>query len=244
MRILTLDIETSPAIAYTFGTRNVFITNDQILQPTRTLCWAAKWHGEKAVMSASEWVDGQEEMMLRMWELLDEADAIVSYNGKSFDIPHIQRSFLEMGLTPPSPYHHIDLYMTVRSKFRFISGKLDYVVQTLDLGGKAATGGFALWAGVMAGDPKAQAKMQRYNNQDVRITERLYDEILPWISNHPNVALYTGKAHACPQCASENLQKRGVKRTNVSTFQQYRCNDCGTWSRSGKRLDAVDLRRV
>lgn len=244
MRILTLDIETSPAVAYTFGTRNVFITNDQIITPTRTLCWAAKWHGEKRVITGSEWADGQHEMLCRLWCLLDEADAIITYNGKSFDIPHIQRGFLEMGLTPPSPYHHIDLYMTVRSKFRFISGKLDYVVQTLDLGGKAATGGFALWAGVMTDDPKAQAKMQRYNNQDVRITESLYDEIRPWISNHPNVALYSDKAHACPQCASENLQKRGVKRTNVSTFQQWVCNDCGTWSRSGKRIGAVDLRRV
>lgn len=244
MRILTLDIETSPAVAYTFGTRNVFISNDQIIRPTRTLCWAAKWHGEKTVLSGAEWDNDPVDFIERLWQLLDEADAIVSYNGKSFDIPHINREFLEIGLTPPSPYHHIDLYMTVRSKFRFISGKLDYVVKTLDLGGKMAHEGFGLWAKVMAEDPKAQAKMLAYNKQDVRITERLYDEILPWISNHPNVALFEGKPHACPQCGGTALQKRGVKRTNVSEFQQYRCNGCGTWSRSGKRIGAVDLRRV
>lgn len=244
MKTLVLDIETAPAVAYTFTLRKAFIAPGQVIEPTRTLCWAAQWVGQKSVLFGAEWADGQVEMMNRLWHLLDEADAIITYNGKSFDIPHIQRSFLEQGWTPPSPYHHIDLYMTVRSKFRFMQAGLNNVCQILELGGKAAHEGFALWPAVMNGDVKAQGRMQRYNKQDVRLTAALYDEIRPWISNHPNVALYSGKEHACPQCGSEDLQKRGVKHTNVSTFQQWRCNECGTYSRSGKRLGAVDLRRV
>lgn len=250
MKVAVVDIETSPAVAYTFGTRNVFIGNEQIIQPTRTLCVGVKWLG-KPVHVFSEWdfgnhqlAYGHEQMIMELWKVLDEADAIITYNGNSFDVPHLNREFLELGLTPPSPYFKIDLYQTVRSKFRFLSGKLDYVVKTLELGGKAATGGFSLWADVMDGDDKAQDRMSRYCAQDVKITEKLYYELRPWISNHPNEALFSGKPHVCPTCGSASLQKRGVARTKVSVFQQYQCNDCGTYSRSGKRLDGVDIRQV
>jgi transposase-like protein len=35
-------------------------------------------------------------------------------------------------------------------------------------------------------------------------------------------------------CGSENLQKRGFHRTNVSNFQRYQCQDCSRYSRSRK----------
>lgn len=243
MRILTLDIETSPAIAYTFGTRNVFISNEQIIEPTRTLCVGVKWLGEP-VRVLSEWDIGHDRMIEELWNLLNEADAVVTYNGNSFDVPHINREFVELGLLPPSPYAKIDLYMTVRSKFRFISGKLAWVVERLNLGGKMATGGFSLWADVMAGDEAAERKMARYCAMDVKITERLYKEIKPWITNHPNEALYGNKPHACPKCGSSSLTKRGWSYTNVSAFQQFQCKSCGSYSRSGKRLASTDLRTV
>ncbi len=57
-----------------------------------------------------------------------------------------------------------------------------------------------------------------------------------------NVALINGEIHACPRCASTDVQKRGVQRTSVSTFQRYQCNDCGAWSRAGKNLAKTELR--
>lgn len=245
MRVAVVDIETSPAIAYTFGTRNVFISNEQIIQPTRTLCVGVKWIGERAVTVYSEWDEGgHEEMILKLWEVLDEADAVVGYNSNAFDIPHLNREFIEAGLLPPSPYAKIDLYQTVRSKFRFISGKLAWVVKTLDLGGKMAHEGFGLWRKVLEGDEMAQRKMAAYCGQDVRITESLYKEIKPWITNHPNEALHAGKAHACPKCGSTAVVKRGIQQTSVSAFQRYQCNGCGSYSRSGKRIASTDLRLI
>lgn len=240
-RILTLDIETSPAVVYAWGLFDQNVGLSQVITPTRVLCFAAKWHGSNKVMFFSEWDDGDHAMIEAMHALLDEADIVVSYNGKSFDIPHMNREMVEWGHTPPSPFAHVDLYQTVKRQFRFLSGKLDWVSQQL-LDSKKLSTDFSLWKGVLGGDPKAQAKMKRYNKHDVVLTEVLYDRILPWIPNHPSIALIDGHAHACPSCGSKRLQKRGVARTRVSAYQRYQCTACGAWSRGGARLQKTEAR--
>lgn len=241
-KILTLDIETSPAIAYVWRTFKETISNNQILEPTRIITFAAKWFGDKKVIVGAEWNDGGHEGMIKdLWNLLDEADIIVTYNGKSFDIPHCNREFALIGLTPPTPFAHVDLYHTVRSKFKFMSGKLGWVVQVLELGGKMAHEGFDLWKSVLDGDEKARKRMEKYNAQDVRITESLYSELLPWITSHPNMALLSEDDHACPACACKDLQRRGIQRTMSSSFQRYRCNACGAYSRAKKSVQTTDL---
>lgn len=244
MRILTLDIETSPTIAYVWGLHKVYIQPGQIIQPTRMLCFAAKWNDERKIIYRSEFHDARVTMLKDLWSLLDEADAVVHYNGTSFDIPHINREFLLADVGPPSHYAQIDLWRTVRSQFRFLSNKLDSVAHSLEIGGKAAHEGFDLWKKCLDGDAAAWGRMKRYNIQDVRLTERLYTELRPWIKGHPSFNLVTGQKHTCPTCGSSDLHKRGFVRTKVSTFQQWQCNDCWSYSRSGKRLEGVDLRGV
>lgn len=241
-KILTFDIETSPAQAYVWGTFKQNVSNIQLIQPTRVLSFSGKWLGGKQ-FTFGEWDFGTRfDFVFKIWELLNEADVLVTYNGKTFDIPHLNREFIEQGMTPPAPAQHIDLYQTVRSKFRFQSGKLEWVVKVLELDRKMATGGFQLWIDVLAGDEKARRTMLRYNAKDVKITEQLYVELRPWLGPSASIALIEGKAHACPRCGSVHLQKRGVARTTISTFQRYQCTECGAWSRSGKTLTKTELR--
>lgn len=242
-KILTLDIETSPAIVYTWGLFDQNVGISQIVEPTRIICFAAKWLGEKKVSFFSEWGDGRQEMIEAMHFLLDEADVIISYNGKSFDIPHMNREMLEFGLTPPAPFSHVDLYQVIRRKFNFLSGKLDWVSQRLLDNKKLATN-FDLWKNVLAGVAKDRAAMEKYCKNDVVLTEDLYSLIRSWIPSHPNVALIQGEAHACPTCAGVNVQKRGVQRTTTAIYQRYCCNDCGAYSKSGKSMATTALRPV
>ncbi len=109
MRLLFLDIETSPTSAYTWDLFNAFIGVDQIIEPTKMICWAAKWKGDRTMMFRSVHDD---DMVEAAWELFDQADAIVTYNGKRFDIPHMNREFLEAGLPPPSPYQQSSMSRT------------------------------------------------------------------------------------------------------------------------------------
>ena len=46
MRILLVDIETSPTSAAVWGLYGVNISINQIIKPGRTLCAAMKWLGE------------------------------------------------------------------------------------------------------------------------------------------------------------------------------------------------------
>lgn len=246
LKILTLDIETSPNLAHVWGLwdQNVGIT--QLREASEVMCIAAKWHGSDSVIFYSQQQDGQPAMIRAAHELLSEADIVVHYNGARFDIPHLNREFIEAGLTPPAPYAQVDLLRVVKKQFRFPSNKLDYVCQALDLGAKQGHTGHQLWIDCLAGDEDAWALMRQYNEQDVRITEKLYDRLLPWISTHPTVALYENPDETsvvrCPNCGGEALKPRGKAYTSVSVFQRYRCDSCGRWSRGSQRLSAVSVR--
>jgi DNA polymerase elongation subunit (family B) len=231
LKILLLDLETAPNLATVWGLFKQNIALNQLIDSSYTLCWAAKWYGEDTIYFDSIHRSTPKQMTRRIHKLLDEADAVIHYNGKKFDIPTLNRDFLLQGLTPPSPYKQIDLLTTVRSQFRAPSNKLDYWVQKLGLGHKVKHEGHELWLKCMNGDDEAWSRMEEYNINDVDILEKLYDKVRPWIKNHPNHAIFSGEA-VCPNCGGNHLKKRGLYPTTTMLYQRLRCSDCGTWSRS------------
>ena len=238
-KILTIDIETAPAIVYSFGLHNQNHSIDQIIQSPYMLCFAAKWHHEDEVMFFKG--DG---MVREAHRLLDEADVVVHFNGNSFDVPHLNREMWLLGLPPYSPFQPIDLLKVTRKQFRFISNKLDHLVQEAGLGHKLHHSGFTLWKQVMDGGPEAWELFEEYNKTDVILTEALYDKMLPWIPNHPNVLLYTDDPSgiACTYCGSLDYQMRGPRRLATGIYQQYQCNECGAWFRLTQRRDGSTVR--
>lgn len=222
------------------------ISIGQVKVPGEVISFAAKWAGEKKVFFYSDFHDGHEVMIQAAWDLLNEADTVTGFNSQMFDMPHLNREFVLAGLTPPSPYKNIDLYLVIRKQFKFLSNKLDYVAQQFGLGAKTSHSGFQLWVDCMAQDPEAWRLMKKYNIQDILLTEKLYDRVRPWILNHPAVGLYddNGTAVSCPNCGGKELEKRGFAYTAVSTFQRFVCKGCGKWSRATKRLDSVETRNI
>lgn len=244
--MLALDIETAPLIAYTFSTFKTTITPEKIIEDPRILCFSASWMGQPKpeVEFYSEYHDGADDMLLKLWEMLDEADYVVGYNINSFDIPWIYGEFIAAGLEPPSPFQTIDLYQTVKRATRFPSKRLAYVAPRLLEDTKESHSGFEMWRGCLEGDPDHWAMMKKYAVQDTALLEPLYELLRPWIKNHPNLALTAGLNLACPACTSENVQRRGYSRTSASVFQRFVCNDCGKWSRSSTRLSTTELRNA
>jgi hypothetical protein len=108
-----------------------------------------------------------------------------------------------------------------------LSNKLAFVGPLLTGDEKLKHEGMELWTKVMAGDPKAQAKMQRYCSQDVRLLERVYERVKPYIPNHPHLR-DTSRA-SCGACGSAHMQSRGYRRTKASRIQSLQCMDCGSW---------------
>ncbi len=242
MKILMLDIETSPHKAYCWGLFDQRIGLNQIVEPGSTMCWAARWYGapEGEFYFGAEWED--KDFIGQIWDMLDEADAVIHYNGKKFDMPTLNWEFIQQGGTPPAPYKEIDLLQTVRQKFRPASRKLDYVAQELGIGEKIKHAGMDLWRGCMEGDKDSQEQMKAYNIQDVFLLEELYERLLPWIGNHPNRQLYSGDRDTCPSCGGSHVEYRGYAYSNAGKFRRFRCNDCGSWSKSPKSVDTSNLR--
>lgn len=232
MKILHLDIETAPNIAHVWGLWQQNVALNQLMVSGSILCWAAKWDGEPEIFFDSVHQSTPKKMLRGIHRLLNEADAVVTYNGVSFDMPTLNGEFAEHGMAPPAPYENIDLLLAVRKRFRFPSYKLEYVAGRLGVGSKVKHEGHPLWVRCMAGDEAAWRKMERYNKGDVRLQERLYHRILAWIPSHPNRALYVDDAKPmCPNCGSPDLARQGIRITRAQRYPRYQCRACGAWSR-------------
>jgi hypothetical protein len=245
MKVLTIDIETAPNLAYVWGLWDQNVGLSQLVEASTVICFAAKWYGTKAVEYYSDHHDGHDVMVAKAWELLNEADVVIGYNSKAFDIKHLHREFLLAGMSPPAPHRDIDLLTVARSRFKFVSNKLDHVATELGLGSKVKHSGFQLWLDCIADDPKAWATMKRYNVGDVRLTEKVYDALRPWIKNHPHVGLYTGKVSCCPNCGSDNMVDRiDPYMTPTAAYNAKVCEDCGAHARTPWRTATTQTRSI
>jgi hypothetical protein len=237
VKILTLDIETRPMSGYFWDLWDVNISTTQIIDHGGLMCFAAKWAGKKDIMFFADWIDGYENMVKRAHELLSAADVLVSYNGERFDIKKLNQEFMLNGMAPPKPFKSIDLIRTNKARFALPSRKLDYLAQRSGVGQKVKHQGFELWLQVMAGDPKAQALMEKYNKGDVAITEKTFLRLLPWLTNTPHMAMFTRDDHACPYCGRKDLKWDGeYTHTNVQSYRLIECGNCGGWCRGTTRL--------
>lgn len=235
MRAVVLDIETAPNLADVWSLWNVNVSLNQLRASSYTLGFGYKWLGE----SKTHWV-AKEDVPEVAYGVLDEADIVISYNGKRFDTPTLQKDLLLSGLRPPSPFKQVDLYAVVKRQFRFPSNKLAYVTEALGLGSKLSHQGHDLWVGCMSGDTKSWKTMEKYCKQDVKLTEQLYYRLLPWITDHPNTNLYNSLDDSCKYCGETALRPRGYAYTLQGKFHRFCCEDCGGWSRGVKRIEGVN----
>lgn len=230
MRILLLDIETCPTLAYVWKLIKETIGINQVVKEGHTISYAAKWVGKPKVYFDSIHKSGMKGMLQSVRALLDEADVVVHWNGKSFDTRTLNKDFIVNKVARPSPYKQVDLFLVWKRNFRSISNKLQHVLKMLGLGEKIKTD-FDLWKAVLNGDRKAWQKMEAYNKNDTVKMEPVYKRLLPWIANHPNHGLFTQKA-VCPNCGSEKHQSRGYAYTESHVYRRFQCGDCSTWFRS------------
>lgn len=242
-RILVMDIETAPMLTYLWSLfQRGFVNHDMQERETYILSWAAKWVGDKEVMSdalcnAPDYKDGYEDdryMLEGIWGLMDQADFVVAHNGDKFDIKRLNTAFLRAGFRPPAPYRQIDTLKMLKRCFAFDSNRLDYILRTLEGHGKVETGGFDTWRRCMQGDMTAWDKLVEYNEHDVLLLEQLYLRIRAWDKSHPSAAVINPSNHRrCTVCSSENVEETNRHQyTNASAFKVYRCNDCGATMRA------------
>lgn len=232
-KILIYDIESSPNVGFTWGKweQNVI----EFLSEWQLLSFAYKWHGESDKIicySRRNFPDVTEKTLVKkLWEVLNQADVVITHNGISFDNKKSNAKFVEHGLRPIKPAQQIDTKTIAKSNFAFNSNSLDDLGKLLKVGRKIKRMDFSVWLGCMNGDKKAFQLMEKYNKQDVQLLENVYLKLRPWATRHPNIAQIEGKLLACPNCASPDVSRKGLKYASKTVWRQYVCNNCGRYSK-------------
>lgn len=164
------------------------------------------------------------------YDILKDADAIITHNGKRFDWKFLQTRLRKHGLPPLPKILHIDTCAVARASYSLFSNRLKDLAKFLGVTPKISTAGKQLWTRIYKGDKSAHKEMVRYCKQDVETTSECALKMLNVISNWPTVG---GNAD-CPNCGSNNVQKRGERVTKTKRYSRYQCQDCGTWSSKSK----------
>lgn len=248
-RILTLDIETAPARYVHFGpkVRGGYLPPQNMTEPGRVLCFAAKWFDRSAMMFHAEWQPaGHDGMIQEAWDLMDQADIIVGYNSKRFDVRQLKGEFLQAGMTPPRPHKDVDLLTAVRSKAFYEYNSLNELSMRLGIGQKVPHAGMPLWLQCLDGDKAARALMRKYNCADVELTEAVYRRVRGWLNSHPHVGHFGEHGLLCNVCGSSNLTRAGTYLAVVIEYAQYRCAEpgCGALVRAGHERRVARSRGV
>lgn len=233
-RILTLDIERTPNLLaeWSLAPRKHRASLDAIVEVARINCVATKWYDERRPQAHTEWDHGYEGMLRSVYELLEQADWVIGFNSRSFDIKLLTAAFIEQGWGPPLPFDQVDLLTELRRVGKWESMKLDHICDRLLEERKLDHEGMQMWMQVMAGDEKARRKYVRYAKQDVILTERLFDRVRGWIRT-PNINLIRNQRVAgCSTCGSDDQQKAGFRSLTTGKYRLFRCNVCGKVDRS------------
>jgi len=212
---------------------------------TTIICAGWKVLGEKQVHCINAWdysrwdknINDDYSIVRAITKILKEADAVVTHNGKRFDWKFLQTRLLYHGLSTLHNIDHIDTCQVAKTHLFAFNNRLGTIGEALVREKKMEHEGWELWVKVSNKDEKAMQKMEAYCKQDVLLLEKIYNKMIPLMSNIPNYNLFSSRVKKnCPSCGGSTLQRNGVRRTKTKIYQRYLCTECG----SSSRTDAKD----
>jgi uncharacterized protein YprB with RNaseH-like and TPR domain len=227
-RILMFDIEASNLVA-DFG---------------RMLCFGYKWLGKKPqVVAVTDFPkqfknDPTDDRKVAEFaaKTIAEADMLVSWYGKRYDVPFIDTRLLYHRMHPLPHIPHLDGWEIAKRKLKLRSNRLASVSTFLGVDEKTPIKG-PTWVRAAAGHAPSIRYIVEHCRQDTLVLEQVYERLKPFAAHlHPNRALLEGLHSGCPVCGSEHLQKRGTYVAKARMFQRIQCIDCGAWMKQSKSL--------
>jgi hypothetical protein len=250
-KVLIFDIETAPILAHVWGLWDNNVALNQIDSDWHVLSWSAKWLDDppNAVMYKDQRnaksMEDDKDILKDIWKLLDEADIVITQNGKNFDQKKLNARFIIQGFQPPSSYKHIDTKQIASKHFGFTSNKLEYMTDKLCTKYKKLKHkkfpGHEMWTECLKGNLEAWKEMEIYNKHDVLSLEELYHILIPW-DNALNFNVYHDEEdHVC-KCGSTTFIKNGFYYTSSGKYQKHKCKSCGAEYRDKLNLFSKEKR--
>jgi hypothetical protein len=252
VKILFVDIETSPILGYVWGLWDNDLALNQVKQDWHLLSFAAKWMGDKpseiiyADQRNAKDITNDKKLLEKIWKLLDEADIVIGQNSKAFDVKKLNARFILNGMQPPSSFRQIDTMVLAKKYFAFSSNKLEFLTSNLCTKYKKLSHkkfpGFSLWSECLKGNKEAWKEMQLYNCHDTLATEELYQKLAAWDTSI-NFDAYTDDLNHTCTCGHKEFENKGYAYTSGGKFQRFKCKACGKESRGRANLLGIDKRR-
>lgn len=216
---------------------------ESVLEWPRTICVAWQFYGDKRVEFASEWDDGRDDMLRRVWEAYDQADVLYGHNVDRFDTRNLNAEWLTLGLNPPTPFKILDTLKEARKTFGFESNTLASLTQRLGIETKTDKYQVAVARAACSGSKPDQRKLKAYNIGDIHASREFVDRLRGWIPTHPHSLIgTTNDRPTCNQCWGDNLERNGTRLANQIVYVLYRCQDCGA-NVSGTRHSRAAITR-
>jgi len=259
MKFLPIDIETAPMESFHWDKRTDFIASGFNEQETTILCASFRKPGKK--IETVSIADFNKKLTYRsvrkdkgvtkvLQELLtwcaDENIVVVYQNGDRFDLPKIIGRTVAHRL-PAIPRKFLTTIDTMK-KARVLGMdycNLDSMDKRLNGAGKVVTRGWHMWQEIVSRHSDhvtrtaALKEMTNYCEGDIESLERVFDRLLPYMDNLPNMNLWQGTQECCPACGSENtIYRSKPKHARVQSYRRMSCNDCGKWFQETGKIKA------
>ncbi len=252
LKVLLFDIETAPMLGFFWDLWDQNIPLNQIKKDWHVLSWSAKWLNdppEKTMYKDQRHaknVEDDKKLLEGIWKLLDEADVVITQNGKRFDVKKLNARFIENGFKPPSSYRHIDTLQIAKKHFAFTSNKLEYLTEKLCTKYKKQKhekfSGFSLWKQCLNGNMDAWNEMEKYNKYDVLSLEEVYHKLQPWDKNI-NFNVFTEELnHRCNCGSTSFIKSNKFHYTNKGKYEKLICTNCGAEHKDRVNLLSKDKR--
>ena len=247
LKMLVLDIETSPFTAYSYNRWQVNISDLMRRDDDITiLSYAYKWIGSDEVFYEENRDNCDKAILEKLSKVLDEADIVIGHNMQRFDAPMINTRLAMNGLPPTSPYRVVDTLKIAKKHYKFEKNSLDWVARSLKCSRKLEHKNFpgmAIWIEMLHGNDEAWAENKAYNKMDVVVTEEIYYKMRAFTKPHPSIVIGAdSSSKRCVTCGSKDLTEDGYHYTNTSKFKRYKCANCGSFSRARKNLLTKDAK--
>ena len=242
-RVLVADIETLPIKGYVWSLFQKGMNPEWIEDPSRLMSFAGKWRNDPAYY----YIDNRDRGNPRddflsscaAHHILQHTDMVIAHNGKKFDMRKLRAFFAMHRLAPLAPVQVIDTLHLNATAFGFDSQRLAFVSKHFAETEKSKHKNFPgsdLWLECMKDNRKAWAECQKYNVADIVANEEMYLELRGWYTAAPNMGIFFDNqeegVHRCPTCGSDDVRvHKHNRRTQVGVYHQYKCGDCGSYSR-------------
>ena len=212
------------------------------------ICAAAKWVGKKEVFTwridegknygkTAESFYNDSHILQGLLPLIAEADAVMAYYGKGFDVPYVNTRCISNNIPVPAPFTVIDPWETARKYLKLARNDMGSVAALVGATHQKTHLPWASWLLAHYGHKQSIDDLIKYNVNDIKTLEDVYFGLRPLMVNHPYLGYKDGTNPSlrCPACGSSHTHSRGSRYTRSYQVLLRRCSDCGTQMEAGRK---------